>query len=227
MCVSDICSDPIVVQLLSHVWLFATPWTAACQDSEGCPSPSPRVYSNSCPLSQWCHPTISSSDTPFSFCPQSFPVSGSFPVNQLFISGDQSIRASASVLPMNIQGWLPLGWLGLISLQSKGLLRVFSSTTTIQKHQFFGIQPSLRSNSYIHPCENEKMLVTQSRLTLCDPCSLPLSSVHGIPEARMLEWGAIPFSSGSSWPRDWTWISCIVGRFFTIWATKEWLLEKA
>ena len=92
-----------------------------------CPSPTPRVYSNSCPLSRWCHPAISSSVAHFSSCPQSFPVSGSFQMSQLFTSGRQSIgvSASASVLPMNIQDWFPLGWTGLISLQSKGLSRVF------------------------------------------------------------------------------------------------------
>ena len=106
-----------------------------------CPSPTLRVYSNSSPLSQWCHPTISSSVIPFSSCPQSFPVSGSFPMSQLFTSGGQSIAvsASASVLPMNIQDWFPLGLTGWISLPSKGLLRVFSNTT-VQKHQFFGAQ---------------------------------------------------------------------------------------
>ena len=95
-----------------------------------CPSLSPGVCSNSCPLSQWCHPTISSSVIPFSGCPQSLPASVSFTVSQLFESGGQSIGvlASASVLPMNIQGWFPLGWTGLISLLSKGLSKVFSST---------------------------------------------------------------------------------------------------
>ena len=108
-----------------------------------CPSPTPRVYSNSCPLSQWCHPTISSSIVPFSSCPQSFPASGSFPMCQFFSSGDQRIvSASASVLPLSIQEWSPLGWTGLISLQSKGLSRVFSNTT-VQKHQFFRTQLSL------------------------------------------------------------------------------------
>ena len=94
-----------------------------------CPSPNPGVYSNSWPLSQWCHPTISSSVIPFSFCLQSFPASGSFPTNQFFTPGDQSIgvSASASVLPMNIQDWSPLGWTGWISLQSKGLSRVFNT----------------------------------------------------------------------------------------------------
>ena len=98
-----------------------------------CPSPTPGVYSNSWPLSWWCHPTISSSVFPFSSCPQSFPASGSFPMSQLFTSGGQSIgvSASASVLPMNIQDWSPLGWTGWISLQSKGLSRVFSNTTVL------------------------------------------------------------------------------------------------
>ena len=109
-----------------------------------CPSPTPGVYSESCPLSRWCHPTISSSVVPFSSCPQSFPASGSFPMSQLFASGGQNIRVSAStsVLPMNTRDWSPLGWTGWISLQSKGLSRVFSNTT-VQNHQFFGTQLSL------------------------------------------------------------------------------------
>ena len=104
-----------------------------------CPSPTPRIYSNSCPLSRWCHPAISSSVVPFSSCPQSLPASGSFPMSQLFAWGGQSIgvSASASVLPMDTQDWSPLGWTGWISLQSKGLSRVFSNTT-VQNHQFFG-----------------------------------------------------------------------------------------
>ena len=111
------------------------------------PSPTPGVYSNSCPFSQWCHPTISSSVVPFSSCLLPFPVSGSFQITQFFASGGQSIgvSASASVLPVNIQDWLPLGWSGWISLLSKGLSRVFSNTT-VQKHQFFSAQLSLRSN---------------------------------------------------------------------------------
>ena len=106
-----------------------------------CPSPTPQVYPNSCPLCQWCHPTISSSVIPFSSCPQSFPASESFPMSQLFESGGQSIGVSAlaPVLPMNTQDWSPRGWTGWISLQSKGLSRVFSNTT-VQKHQFFGTQ---------------------------------------------------------------------------------------
>ena len=109
-----------------------------------CPSSTPRVHPNPCPLSQWCHPTIASSVVPFSSCPQSFPASGSFQMSQLFASGCQSIgvSASTSVLPMNTQDWSPLGWTGWISLQSKGLSRVFSNTT-VQKHRFFSTQFSL------------------------------------------------------------------------------------
>ena len=109
-----------------------------------CPSPTPRVYSNSCSLSRWCHPTISSSVSPFSSRLQSFSASGSFQMTQFFKSGGQSIGVSAStlILPMNIQDWSHLGWTGWISLQSKGLSRVFSNTT-VQKHQFFGAQLSL------------------------------------------------------------------------------------
>ena len=109
-----------------------------------CSSPSPGVHSDSCPSSQWCHPPISSSVIPFSHWPQSFPASGFFQMSQLFTSGGQSIAVSAStsVLPMNIQDRFPLGWTGWISLQSKGLSRVFSNTT-VQNHQFFNAQPSL------------------------------------------------------------------------------------
>ena len=115
-----------------------------------CPSLSPRVCSNSCALRWWYHPTILSSVIPFSFCFQSFPALGSFPMSQLFASGGQSIETldSASVLPMNIQGWLPLGWTGWISLQSKGLSRVFSNTI-VQKHQFFSTQPSFWPNPHV------------------------------------------------------------------------------
>ena len=122
-----------------------------------CPSPTPGAYSNSCPLSRWCHPTISSSVIPFSSCPQSVPASRSFLMNQFFASGGQSIgvSASTSVLPMNIQDWSPLGWTGWISLQSKGLSRVFSNNI-VQKHQFFGTQLSLQSNSHIHTWLLEK-----------------------------------------------------------------------
>ena len=122
-----------------------------------CPSQTPRAYSDSCPLSQWCHPTISPLVIPFSFCLQSFPASGSSTLRQLFVSGGQNIGASASalVLPMNIQGLFPLGLTGLISMKSKGLSRVYASTT-ILKHQLFNTQPSLWSNSHIHTWILEK-----------------------------------------------------------------------
>ena len=126
-------------------------WPHGLQHSRlPCPSPTPRACSNSCPLSQWCHPTISSSVIPFSSCLQFFPAS-SFPGSQFFTSSGQSIgvSASASVLPMNFQNWFPLGWTGWISLQSKGHSRVFFNTT-VQKHQFFGTQLSSQSNSHIH-----------------------------------------------------------------------------
>ena len=122
-----------------------------------CPSPFPRACSNSCPWSQWCHPTISSSAIPFSSCLQSFPALGSFLMSSLFTSGGQNVGASASalVLPVNVQGQFPLGLSGLISLQSKGLSRVFSNTT-LQNHQFFGAQLSIWSNSHIHTWLPEK-----------------------------------------------------------------------
>ena len=129
------------VQSLSHVQLFVTQGLQHARPP--CPSPTSGVYSNLCPLSWWCHPTISSYVIPFS-CHQSFPASGSFLMSRFFASGGQSIEASASAsaLAMNIQDWFPLGWTGWISLQSKRLSRVFSNTT-IQKHQFFGSQLSL------------------------------------------------------------------------------------
>ena len=122
-----------------------------------CPSPTPGAYSNSCPSCRWCHPTISSSVIPFSSRLQSFPTSGSFPMSQFFPSGGHStvVSASASVLPMNIQDWFPLGLTGWISLQSKGLSRAFSNTT-VQKRQFFSAQPTLWSNSHIHTWPLEK-----------------------------------------------------------------------
>ena len=122
-----------------------------------CPSSTPRVHSNSCPSTRWCHPAISSSVVPFSSCPQSLSASESFPMSQLFAWGGQSIAvsASASFLPKNTQDRSPLGWTGWISLQSKGLSRVFSNTT-VQKHQFFGAQLSSLSNSHIHIWPLEK-----------------------------------------------------------------------
>ena len=135
---------------------FSTPWITARQAFLS--STNSRVYPNSCPSSRWCHPAISSSVIPFSSCPQSFPASGSFPMSQPFAWGGQSIGVSASaasVLPMNTQDWFPLGWTGWISLQSKGLSRVFSNTT-VQKHQFFGTQLSSHYNSHIHTGPLEK-----------------------------------------------------------------------
>ena len=124
-----------------------------------CPSPTPAAYSNSCPLSWWCHPTISSSAVLFSSRLQSFPASGSFQMSQLFTSGSQSIRASASasVLPRTIHDWFPLGLSGLISLLSQGLSERVFSNTTFQKHQFFDVQFSLWSNSHIHTWLLEKL----------------------------------------------------------------------
>ena len=133
----------------SHSTVSDTLWTAAHQTSLS--SPTPRACTNSCPLSRWCHPTISSSVIPFSSCFQSYRASVSLLMGQLFASGGQRIEvsASASDLPMNIQDWFPLEFIGWISLQSKGLSRVFSNTT-VQKHQFFSTQLSLESNSHIH-----------------------------------------------------------------------------
>ena len=121
------------------------------------PSPTPGVHSDSCPSSEWCHPAISSSVVPFSSCPQSLPSSESFPKSQLFAWGGQStgVSALASFLPKKSQGWSPSEWTGWISLQFKGLSRVFSNTT-VQKHQFFGAQPSSQSNSHIHTWPQEK-----------------------------------------------------------------------
>ena len=133
-------------------------WSHRLQHTRlSCPSPTPGVYSNSCPSSRWCHPTISSSVVPFSSHLQSFPASDSFPMTQLFASGGQSmgVSASLSVLPMNIQDWFTLGLTGWISLQSKGLSRVFSNTT-VQKHQFCSAQLSLQSTSHIHKWLLEK-----------------------------------------------------------------------
>ena len=149
-----------------------------------CSSPTPGAYSNSCPLSQWCHPTISCSVIPFFSRLQSFPASGSFPLSQFFTSGGQSIwvSASASVLPLNIQDLFPLGWTGWISLQSKGPLRVFSNTT-VQKHQFFSAQLSLWSNSHIHTWLLEKLFLLiwllQSWVCVCAQ-SCPTLQCHGL-----------------------------------------------
>ena len=145
--------DLHIVQF-SHSVMSYSLWPHKLQHTRPlCPSPTLGVYSNSCSLSQWCHPShvISSSAIPFSSHLQSFPASGSFQMSQLFASSGQNIgvSSSASVLPMNTQDWSPLGWTGWISLQSKGLWRVFSNTT-VQKHQFFYAQFSLQSNFHIH-----------------------------------------------------------------------------
>ena len=135
--------NPSSVQF-SHSVVSDSLWPHESQQTRPpCPSPTPGVYSNSCPSSRWCHPAISSSVVPFSSCPQSLPASGSFPMSQHFTWGGQSIgvSASASVLPMNTEDWFPLGWTACISLQSKGLSRVFSNIT-VQKHQFFSTQLS-------------------------------------------------------------------------------------
>ena len=142
-------------QSFSRVRLFATPWIAACQASLSITTPG--VHSDSHPLSQWCHPAISSSAVPFSSCPQSLPASESFPMSQLLAWDGQSTGVSslASFLPKNTQGWSPSEWTGWISVHFKGLSRVFSNIT-VQKHQFFGAQPSSQSNSHIHTWPQEK-----------------------------------------------------------------------
>ena len=177
---------------LQHAWL-------------PCPSPTPGACSNSCPLSWWCHPAISSSVIPFSSCPQSLSASGSFPMSQFFPSGGQRIEASAStsVLPMNSQDWFPLGWTGWISLQSKGLSRVFSNTTVL-KHQFFSAQLTVKKEGktsvvrdtkvknkpqpgrfYLYCCCCCCRSGAQSCPALCDSmdCSTPgLPVLHHLPE---------------------------------------------
>ena len=142
----------------SHSVISDSSWPHALHQARiPCPLPTSRVCSNSCPSSWWCHPTISSSVIPFSSCLQSFPESGSLPMSQFFTSGGQSIgvSASTSVLSMNMQDWSPSEWTGWNSLQSKALSRDFSNTT-VQKHQFFGTQLSLQSNSHIHTWLLEK-----------------------------------------------------------------------
>ena len=145
----------------SHSVMSDSLWPHGLQHARPpCPSPTPEVYSNSCPLSQWCHPTISFIVIPFSSCFQSLPASGSFQMSQLFAWGGQSIGVSAlaSVLPKKSQDWSPSEWTGWISLQSKGLSRLFSNTT-VQKHQFFGTQLSSQSNSHIHTWLLERSLL--------------------------------------------------------------------
>ena len=175
-----------------------------------CPSATVRVYPNPCPLSKWCHPTISSSVVPFSSCPQSFPSSGSFPMTQLFVSGGESIgvSASASVFPMNIRDWFPLGWTGWISLQSKGLSRVFSNTT-VQKQQFFGTQLSLQSNSYIHPyMTTEKIIGLTSQTYVGKVTSLLFNmlsrlAINFLPRSKhlLISWLKSPFAVILEFPK--------------------------
>ena len=146
----------ILLLLFSHSVMSNSLWPHGLQHAGlPCPSLSSGVWSSSCSLSWWCHPTISSSVAPFSSFPQSFPASGSFQMSQLFASGGQITGALAAVLPMNIQGLFPFGLTGLISLLSKGLSRAFCSTT-IWRHQFLGTQPSLWSSSHIHTLLLEK-----------------------------------------------------------------------
>ena len=163
-CISaSICSEnrnwwlPLVLNQFSSVISDSLQTHGLQHARPPCPPPTPRVYSNSCPLSRWCDATILSSVIPFSSCLQSFPASGSFQMSQFFASGGQSIgvSASASVLPMNIQKRFPLGWTAWISLQSRGFSRVFSNTT-VQKHQFFSAQLSLWPDSHIHTWLLEK-----------------------------------------------------------------------
>ena len=142
----------------SHSVVSNSLWPHESQHTKPpCPSPTPGFHSNSHPLSRWGHPAISSSVVPFSSCPQSLPASESFPMSQLFEWGGQNtgVSALASVIPKNTQDWSPLEWTGWISLQSKGLSRVFSNTT-VQKHQFFSAQLSSQSNSHIHTWPQEK-----------------------------------------------------------------------
>ena len=137
-----------------------------------CPLPTPGVHPNPCPLSWWCHPTTSSSVIPFSSCPQSFPASGSFPMSQLFASGGQSIGvAASSFLPMNTQDWSPLGWTGWISLQSKGLSRVFSNTT-VQKHQLMGRTACGKTESCSSGQDHAQQIFTPIAFWWVQLCSL-------------------------------------------------------
>ena len=190
--------------LFSHSVMPNSLWPHGLQHARlPSPSLSPGVCSNSCPWSQWCHPTISSSSVRFSFCLQSFPTLGSFQMSWIFASGGQSIGASAStsVLPVDIRDWFPLGWTSWISLQTKGLSRIFSNPT-VQRHHFFGTQPSFWSSSHIHTCYC-CCYIALVLSTLCDPMdgSTPGSSVPGILQARILEWVAISFSIHDYWKK--------------------------
>ena len=160
------CNTDLSVQFNSSV-MSDSLWPHRLQHARPhCLSPTPGVYSDSSPLHWWCHPDISSSVIPFSSCPKSFPASGSFQMSRFFASGGHSIRVSAStsVFPINIQDWFPLGWTGWISLQSKGLSRVFSNTT-VQKHQFFGAQLSHPLVQLSHPYLTTGKAIALSRQT--------------------------------------------------------------
>ena len=162
----QICQDLVISVQFSHSVMSDSLRLHELQHARPpCPSPTPGVYPNPCPSSQWCHTTISSSVVPISSCPQSFPTSGSFQIGQLFASGAQSIEVSAStsVLPMNTQDWSPLGWTGWISLQSKGLSRVFSNTT-FQKHPLYGTQLSFIVQ-FSHPYMTTRKTITLTRRT--------------------------------------------------------------
>jgi len=192
--------------------------------SPPCPSPTPGVYSNSCPLNRLCHPTISSSVIPFSSRLQSFPASGCFQMRQLFASNGQSIRVSAStsVLPMNTQDWSPLGCTDWISLQLEGVSQESSPISQFKSINSLALRflysPTLTSIHEVNWSE-----IAQSCPILCNPmeCSRPGSSLCGIFQARILQWVAISFSRGYSWPRDRTRVSRIPGRRFNLWATRE------
>ena len=156
--------------LFSHPVMSSSLWPHGLQHTRlPCPSLAPGLCSNPCPWSQRCHPTVSFSVAPFSSCPQSFSASNSFPRSQLFKSGGESIGASALVLPVNIQDWFRLGWTDLIPLMSKGLSRVFSSTT-VWKHQLFSTQPSLWFNSHIRGWLLKKTLLWLSGLLSAKWC---------------------------------------------------------
>ena len=172
-----------------------------------CPSPTPGVHPNPCPLSQWCHPTISSSFVPFSSCSQSLPASGSFPMRQLFTSGGQSIgvSASASVLPVNTQDWFPLGWTGWISLKSKGLLTVFSNTTvqSISSSVFsFLYSPTLTSIHEVKSLSRVRLFATPWTVAYQAPLSLGFS--------RQECWSGCPFPSPMHESEKWTWSHSVV-----------------
>ena len=214
------------VQSLSHVQLFVTQGLQHARPP--CPSPTSGVYSNLCPLSWWCHPTISSSVIPFSSRFHSFLASGSFPMSQFFASGSRSIgvSASASVLLVNIQDWFPLGLTGWISLLSKGLSRVFSNTT-VQKHQFFGTQLSLWSISHIHTWLLEKPYIWLdgifsrqeywSGLSSLPPGDLLNSGIK--PSSLTLQADSLPFEpTGEPKKRK----SVTASTFFLLFAMKWW-----